>query len=157
MDSSTSSILKNFTVWLETSTTAQYKRKKRRNIFSFIFVFCSIFMVAICWEGREKSLPSWLSQFSFVKLRQPTGQTFFFTFQRNFPISFKPKVAIAELFWKMQRKTWYSILGVDAMPLSLKNLLLSGLFVSKDNFLTCIRTRILTLYGLLQILLWFVT
>ena len=25
----------------------------------------------------------------------------------------------------MQRKTWYSILGVDAMPLSLKNLLLS--------------------------------
>ena len=26
---------------------------------------------------------------------------------RNFPISFKPKVAIAEFFWKMQRKTWY--------------------------------------------------
>ena len=25
----------------------------------------------------------------------------------------------------MQRKTWYSILGLDAMPLSLKNLLLS--------------------------------
>ena len=25
----------------------------------------------------------------------------------------------------MQRKTWYSILGVDAMPLSLKNLLLN--------------------------------
>jgi hypothetical protein len=36
------------------------------------------------------------------------------------------KVAIAEFFWKMQRKTWYSILGVDAMPLSLKNLLLSN-------------------------------
>ena len=36
--------------------------------------------------------------------------------------SFKPKVAIAEFFWKMQRKTWYSILRVDAMPLSLKNL-----------------------------------
>jgi hypothetical protein len=33
-------------------------------------------------------------------------------------------VAIAEFFWKMQRKTWYSILGLDAMPLSLKNLLL---------------------------------
>ena len=29
------------------------------------------------WEGREKSLPRWLSQFSFAKLRQPTGQTFF--------------------------------------------------------------------------------
>ena len=26
----------------------------------------------------------------------------------------------------MQRKTWYSILGVDANPLSLKNLLLIG-------------------------------
>ena len=33
-------------------------------------------------------------------------------------------VAIAEFFWKMQRKTWYSILGLEAMPLSLKNLLL---------------------------------
>ena len=29
------------------------------------------------WEGREKSLPSWLPQFSFAKLRQPTGETFF--------------------------------------------------------------------------------
>ena len=48
------------------------------------------------WEGREKVLPSWLSQFSFV----------------------------VQFFWKMQRKIWYSILGVDAMPLSLKNLLL---------------------------------
>ena len=49
------------------------------------------------WEGREKGLPCWLSQFS------------------------KTKVAIAEFFWKMQRKTCYSILGLDAMPLSLKN------------------------------------
>jgi hypothetical protein len=39
------------------------------------------------WDGREKSLPSWLSQFSFAKLRQPAGQT------------------LAEFFWKMQRKT----------------------------------------------------
>ena len=37
---------------------------------------------------------------------------------------FQPKVAIAKFFGKMQRKTWYSIFGVDAMPLSLKNLLL---------------------------------
>ena len=42
----------------------------------------------------------------------------------DFPISLKPKVAIANFFQKMQRKTWYSILGLDAMPLSLKNLLL---------------------------------
>ena len=34
-------------------------------------------------------------------------------------------VAIAEFFWKMQRKTWYSIMGLDAMPFSLKILLLS--------------------------------
>ena len=53
------------------------------------------------WQGREKGLPCWLSQFS--------------------------KVAIAEFFWKMQRKTWYSILGLDAMSLFLKNLLLKCL------------------------------
>ena len=43
----------------------------------------------------------------FAKLRQPTGQTFFPTSQRNFPISFKPKVAIAKFVWKMQKKVWY--------------------------------------------------
>jgi hypothetical protein len=35
------------------------------------------------WEDREKSLPSWLSQFNFAKLRQPTGQTFFPTFPKK--------------------------------------------------------------------------
>ena len=35
------------------------------------------------WEGREKVLPNCLSQFSFAKLRQPTGQTFFPTFQKE--------------------------------------------------------------------------
>ena len=59
------------------------------------------------WEGREKVLPLWVSQFSFAELRQPTGQTFPLPSKRNFPISFKPKVAIAEFFWKMQRKTWH--------------------------------------------------
>ena len=35
------------------------------------------------WEGREKVCPvSWLSQFSFAKLKQPTGQTFFPTFPK---------------------------------------------------------------------------
>ena len=28
-------------------------------------------------EGREKSLPCWLSQSSFAKTQQPKGQTFF--------------------------------------------------------------------------------
>ena len=38
------------------------------------------------WEGREKGLPCWLSQFSFdkTKLRQPTGQTFFPAFPKEF-------------------------------------------------------------------------
>ena len=76
------------------------------------------------WEGRKKSLPCWLSQFSKTKLRQPIGQTIFSTFPKDFPIYFKPKVAIAEFFWKMKRNTWNSILGLDAMPLSLKNFLL---------------------------------
>jgi hypothetical protein len=57
------------------------------------------------------------------------GRPFSLPSQRNFPISFKPKVAIADFFGKMQRKTWYSILGLDAMPLSLKNLLLRKIFL----------------------------
>ena len=48
------------------------------------------------WEGREKSLPSWRSQFSFAKLRQPTGQTFFSTFPKEFSYSFKPNVVLLE-------------------------------------------------------------
>jgi hypothetical protein len=47
------------------------------------------------------------------------------TSQKKFPISFNPKVAMAEFFWKIQRIWWYSILGVEAMPFFLKNLLLS--------------------------------
>ena len=35
-------------------------------------------------EGRENDLPSWLSQLSKTKLRQPTGQTFFPTFPKEF-------------------------------------------------------------------------
>ena len=36
--------------------------------------------------------------FPIAKLRQPTGQTFFPTFLRNFPISFKPMVDIVKFF-----------------------------------------------------------
>jgi hypothetical protein len=42
------------------------------------------------WEGREKGLPCWLSQFS-----------------KTFSISFKPKVAIAKFIGKMHKKVWY--------------------------------------------------
>ena len=47
------------------------------------------------WEGREKE----------VLLKQ--GRPFSLPSQRNFPISFKPKVAIAKFVWKMQKKVWY--------------------------------------------------
>ena len=53
---------------------------------------------------EKKGLLCWLSQFSKTKLRQPAGQTFFPTSQENFPISFKPKVAIAKFIGKMQKK-----------------------------------------------------
>ena len=56
-------------------------------------------MEKVLWKCREKGLPSWLSQFS------KTEQTFFP--QRNFPISFKPKLAIAKFIRKMQKKIWY--------------------------------------------------
>ena len=67
------------------------------------------------WEGREKVLPSWLSQFS------------------------------ADFVWKMQRKTLYSILGVDAKPLSLKNLyqisfrlcLMNGEIIHMSSWMNC--------------------
>ena len=71
------------------------------------------------WEGREKGLPCWLSQFSKTKLRQPTGQNFFLPSQRNFPISFKPKVVIAKFIWKMQKISGVMKSGLDAMPLFL--------------------------------------
>ena len=44
-----------------------------------------------------------LKEFSFVEPRQPPGQTFSPTFPKNFPISFKPKVAIAKFIGKMQK------------------------------------------------------
>ena len=54
-------------------------------------------------EGREKSLPCWLSLFN--KTKQPTGQFFSLPFQMNLPISFKPKEAIAKFIGKMQKKS----------------------------------------------------
>ena len=75
---------------------------------------------------QELVLQNWDSQ---------QGKPFSLPSQRNFPISFKRKVAIAYFFWKMQRKIWYSILGLDIMPLFLKNLLLR--FFSKENMALC--------------------
>ena len=65
-------------------------------------------------------------QFSFAKLRQPTGQTFSLPSKRNFPISFKSKVAIAKFVWKMQKKSGIMKSGLDAMPLFLLDDLLNA-------------------------------
>ena len=69
------------------------------------------------WEGK-KVCPVGCLSLAKLNWDSQLGKLFSLTSQRNFPISFKTKVAIAEFFWKMQRKTWYS------MPLSL-NLLLN--------------------------------
>ena len=59
------------------------------------------------WEGREIVLPRWLSQFSKI----PS--------QRNFPKSFKPKVARGKFIGKMQKKSGIMKSGLDVMPLFL--------------------------------------
>ena len=79
------------------------------------------------WESRKKGLPCWLSQFS--KTKQPTGQIFSLPSQTNFPISFKPKVAIAKFIGKMQKKrSGIMESGMDAMP---HFLIFSGVAESK--------------------------
>ena len=65
-------------------------------------------MKKILWEGREKVLRCWLSQFSKIERRQSTGQLFSLPFQRNFPISFKPKVANdCKDHWENAKKVSY--------------------------------------------------
>ena len=73
------------------------------------------------WEGKAKSLPCWLSQLSFA----------------NFPIFFKPKVAIANIIQKMQKKkSGIMISGLDAMPLFLlDNLLKLTQYINLQNTL----------------------
>jgi hypothetical protein len=74
-------------------------------------------MGKLLWEGREKGLPCWC--LSLAKLREPTGQSFFLPSQRDFPISFKPKVAIVKLIGKVQKKSGIMKSGLNAMPLFL--------------------------------------
>jgi hypothetical protein len=40
----------------------------------------------------------------------------------------------------MQRKTWFSILGLDAMPLSLKNMLLRNPYFRSKHILCYVST-----------------
>ena len=63
-----------------------------------------------------------------IKIAQFVGYElyalFSLTSQRNFPISFKPKVAIAKFIGKMQKKSGIMKSGLDAMPLFLLDNLL---------------------------------
>ena len=53
-------------------------------------------------EGRKKGLPCWLSQFSKTKLRQPTGQTFFPTFPKEFSSFLQtPKPQMRKITWSI--------------------------------------------------------
>ena len=54
------------------------------------------------------------------------GRLFFLPYQRNFPISFKPKVAIAKFIGKIKKKSDIMKSGLDAMPLFLRDDLLSS-------------------------------
>ena len=94
------------------------------------------------WEGREIGLPCWLSQFSKTKLRQPIGQTIFSTFPKDFPIYFKPKVAIAKFIGKIQKRVGIIKSGLDALPLFLlDNLLNQGLPVQIGAIITTKKER----------------
>ena len=74
-------------------------------------VFLCIFQKnsAIATLGKTKKL-NWDSQ---------QGRSFSLPSKRNFPISFKPKVAIAKFIGKMQKKSGIMKSGLDAMPLFL--------------------------------------
>ena len=76
------------------------------------------------WEGREKSLPCWLSQFSKTKLRQPQGQNFFSTFPKEFSHFLQTSGSHSSL-GKCKKKSGIMKSGLDAMPLFLLDNLLS--------------------------------
>ena len=48
-----------------------------------------------------------VSCLSLAKLNSQHGRLFSLPSQRNFPVSFKPKVVIAKFVWKMQKNVWY--------------------------------------------------
>ena len=70
-------------------------------------------------EGREKGQPCWLSQFSKTNYDSQPGKLYSLKSQKNFAISFKPKVAMAKFIGKMQKKSGIMKSGLDAMPLFL--------------------------------------
>ena len=72
-------------------------------------VWCSGYDTCLSPERSGFNSPNEQQQdiLLFFPLRPFLSLPFSLPSQRNFPISFKPKVAIAKFSWKMQRKTWY--------------------------------------------------
>ena len=72
-------------------------------------VWCSGYDTCLSPERSGFNSPNEQQQdiLLFFLLRPFLSLPFSLPSQRNFPISFKPKVAIAKFSWKMQRKTWY--------------------------------------------------
>ena len=108
----------------------------------FFLIVCIFYIFCILFPGNPY-FPRCSKIFAY--LAKPNwdnwqGRPFSLSFQRNFPISFKPEVAKADLYWKMQRKTWYTILRVDAKHLagqtwiwSISNLNFAGYTGSKNQ------------------------
>ena len=83
-----------------------------------------------------QGLSCWLSQFSTTKLRQPTGQTFFPTFPKEFSHFFQTQGSHTSVRLEIAKKNLIFHFGVDAMPLSLKNLMLN-LILDKNGENIC--------------------
>ena len=62
---------------------------------------------------------------TYQQVFEGKGRIFSLPSQRNFSISFKPKVAIAKFVLKMQKKSGIMESGLDAMPLFLLDDLLN--------------------------------
>ena len=59
------------------------------------------------WEGREMGCPVGCLSLAKLNWDSQLGKLFSLPSQKNFPISIKPKVAIAKFIGKMQKKVWY--------------------------------------------------
>ena len=75
---------------------------------------------------KEKVCPVGCLSVAKLNWDSQLGKYFSLPSQRNFRISFKPKVAITNFIGKMQKKSGIMKSGLDAMPLFILDDLLSG-------------------------------
>ena len=82
------------------------------------------------WEGMEKICTVGCLSLVLQNWDSQLGRTFSLSSQRNFPTSFKPKIAIAKFVRKMQKSLVHIMKsGLDAMPLFLLDNLLKAIFL----------------------------